>query len=190
MKKEEAFVNDITKILVSQKVISENDLKNLRKLFSQSDQESFDSFLIEEGIVSDTELLQALSIHYQVPSFDVVSHFFEHSQLIKFPKDVLLRNAIIPLEDDENILVMIAANPNDSNLLPEIGTYVSYDIQFRVGIRQDICDAVKEFYDISLTQQNNEQTLYDTPDDTFEIMHEKIEQAEQLEEDFIPDQDD
>ena len=82
-----------------------------------------------------------------------------------FPKDMLLRNAIIPLEVDENMMIMVASEPDDPELLFEIGEYVSYDIQFYVGLGRDICDAVKEFYDKSDTE--------DTEDEDDETMRKK-----------------
>lgn len=187
MKKGEAFVLKITTILVEQKIVSENEAKTLRNLFARSEQDYFDNFLIEEGLINDSDLLNALAQYYQVPFFDVVSHFFDRHNLIKFPKDVLLRNAMIPLEDDENTLVMVASNPEDSNLLMEIGQYVSYDVQFRVGLRRDICDAVKEFYDEALTEGMADD-LYDDPAEPLTITHEKIEQAEVRDEEFVHDQ--
>lgn len=188
MRKEEVFVHKITAILVEQKIISENEAKTLRNLFARSDHEYFDTFLIEEGLVGDSDLLKALSIYYQVPSFDVVSTFFERNELIKFPKDVLLRNAMIPFEDDESTLVMVVADPSDSNLLVEIGNSVSYDVQFRVGLRRDICDAVKEFYDLSITE-DDAQTIYDTPDQPHNLLAQEIEEIRQRDEQFIHDQE-
>ena len=57
---------------------------------------------------------------------------------------------------DENMMIMVAANPDNSELLFEIGQNVSYDIRFYVGIARDICDAVKEYYDKADTQDVEE----------------------------------
>lgn len=189
MRKEEVFVQKITAILVEQKIISEHEAKTLRNLFARSDHDYFDTFLIEEGLVGDTDLLKALSLYYQVPSFDVGSNFFDRHELIKFPKDVLLRNVMIPFEDDESTLVFVVADPLDSNLLIEIGNFVSYDVQFRVGLRRDICDAIEEFYDLSVTE-DDVQTLYDTPDQTHTLIEQEFEEARQRDEQFVHEQED
>lgn len=152
MKRSETFVDAFTKILFEQNAIKHDEALALKKVFFDRSKETFDDFLLEEGLASRTEILNALSQYYDVPAFDVVGHFFNHDKLHEFPKDFLLRNQIIPLEQDENILFMIASNPNDPELLPKIGNYVSYDIQFLVGIARDITDAVKEFYDKALSE--------------------------------------
>ncbi|MDP3889141.1 MAG: hypothetical protein Q8Q25_01200 [bacterium] len=159
MKKRETFVQAITDILVKHKVITLQEGNSLQKGFKESSQEIFDDFLLEEGLVDDINILRALAEHYQVPAFDVVGYFFDYNQLHKFPKDFLLRNAIIPLEVDENIMIIVASEPDNPELLARIGEYVSYDIQFRVGLKRDICDAVKEFYDKAPTEVEHDEDI-------------------------------
>ena len=154
MEQRETFAQAIANILVKQNVVTPEEGKALQKAFKDSSKEAFDNFLLEKGLVDPENLLKALADHYQVPAFDVVGYFFEHYLLHMFPKGFLLRNAITPLEVDENIMVVVASEPNDPDLLSKIGEHVSYDIRFRVGIRRDICDAVKEFYDRAPTEVN------------------------------------
>ena len=151
MKKRE-FVDEICKILENNNVISHQESVDLKKNFEGRSQITFDDFLIEEGLVEKEDLLKALSIYYRVPSFDPIGYFFDHYLLVKFPKDFLLRNLILPLEVvEDNILVVVANNPNDEELLPALGKFVSYDIQFMVAIAQDIVETIEDFYDKSLT---------------------------------------
>ena len=105
--------------------------------------DQFDEFLIEEGVVQEEALLNALSFYFQVPFFDTRGYFFDMQLLHEFPKGVLLRHAMIPLEViDESILIMVCTRPDNQDLLPIIGDYVSYDVQFRVGLYLHICDAI------------------------------------------------
>ncbi|MFC1842489.1 hypothetical protein ACFLYU_02430 [Candidatus Dependentiae bacterium] len=142
-----AFVQDLSEILEMNKVFSRDESKAMQKAFEASEKEQFDDFLLEEGLVEEGDLLKALSQYYQVPSFDVLGYFFDHNLITKFPRDFLLREAIIPLEVDENILSVVVSEPDKDGLESMIREYVSYDIVLMVGLRRDICDAVKEFYD-------------------------------------------
>lgn len=164
MKRGETFVEGLTRILMLHNVIKEDEAKSLAKSFKDRSKGNFDEFLLEEGLVSRTDLLNALSTYYNVPSFDVVGFFFDHMALHMFPKDFLLRNTIIPLEYDDNIMVMIAGNPQDPNLLPEIGKHVSYDIVFNVGFDQDIRDAINEYYDTSPASTPDPDEPEETPE--------------------------
>jgi type IV pilus assembly protein PilB len=147
-----AFEIGILSALVRMKALSAENAASIEKSFHESDIDQLDEFLLHEGLVDEENLLQALSDYFQVPSFDVVGYFFERHYVRMFPKDILLRYSMVPLEVDENILVMVTSRPSDQELLFEIGQYVSYDIQFYVGIGRDIQDAVKEFYDRADTE--------------------------------------
>lgn len=147
------FVELLGDILVEHHVMSRDRAKDLMKAFGDSSIEEFDDFLLEEGLVEKDDLLATLSKYYQVPSFDTIDHFFETHLLREFPKDFLLRNAIIPLEiENHTLMLMIAAEPDRSGLESAIRGFVSYDIAFHVGLRRDIGDAIKEFYDKSVTE--------------------------------------
>ncbi len=149
MKKEESFVQGLTRILVEYNIVKKDEAKAMQKAFRDRGKPGFDNFLLQTGLVSRTDLLNALSKYYNVPSFDALGHFFNHQEVRKFPKDFLLRNVIIPLEHDENIMVIVAGHPDDAELLPRIGEHVSYDIRFNVGLDQDIRDAIRSYYEES-----------------------------------------
>ncbi|HLC07600.1 MAG TPA: hypothetical protein VJJ26_05470 [Candidatus Babeliales bacterium] len=147
------------RVLVELKCITAEDAVKLLATYHESDVDQFDEFLLSEGVVEKEQLLEALSEYYQVPSFDVVGYFFETHLVRMFDKDMLLRNEIIPLQVDENMMIVIAADPSNPELLFEIGENVSYDIRFYVGVARDICDAVKEYYDKADTQDSQDQNI-------------------------------
>lgn len=144
-----SFVHDICAILVKNKVISQQEGLDLEKTFQDTDADSFDNFLIAENLVSRADLLKALSEYYQVPSFDALGYMFDHTLVKEFPEDFLINHAVIPLERDENMLFMVVNNPTNQAMLPELSEYVSDDINFFVGIKQDILDAIENYYENS-----------------------------------------
>lgn len=147
----QTFVEGLTKILVKRNIVPAKEAEALKKSFRDSPKPNFDEFLLDEGLVDKDDLLPALAEYYQVPAFDAVGYFFDHQLVRMFPKTFLRSNGIVPIERDQNMLIVLASDPSNPELLPLIGNYVSYDIQFRVGIRQDIYNAIQEFYDQSLT---------------------------------------
>lgn len=146
-------------VLVRLEFITAEDAIKLMLTYDESDVDQFDEFLLSEGILEQSELLEALSEYYQVPSFDVSGYFFETHLVRMFPKDMLVRNEIIPMQVDENIMIVVAANPENPDLLFEIGENVSYDVRFYVGIGRDICDAIKEYYDKADTQDSQDEDI-------------------------------
>lgn len=177
MEKKEAFAYQLCNILLRHRVVTESEARALQRSFKGSDKENFDDFLLEEGLIEENQLLRALGDYYKVPSVDVTGYFFDTLLLQNFPKDFLLRNRIIPLEIDEDILIIAASEPDDLDLLAVLGAYTSDDIQFRVGLGRDICDAVKEFYDKSPTD------LLDDQGELHENIYEHERYKEVIEED-------
>lgn len=153
------FVKSLSEILEKNKMLSHDESLAVQKSFADSDHDLFDDFLIEEGIVQECDLLKALSQFYNVSPFDVTGYFFNHELITKFPKDFLLREGIIPVEVDNDIMSVVASDPDKDGLESMIKEYASYDVVFMVGIRRDICDAVKEFFDKSVSEVDYDEDL-------------------------------
>lgn len=156
---EKSFEVAFLRVLVDLKFIPAEDAVRLLEAFHESDSDLLNDFLLSEGILEQESLLEALSQYYQVPSFDAEGYFFETHLLRMFPKEMLLKNEIVPFQVDENMMIMVAANPDNPDLLFEIGEHVSYDIRFYVGIGNDICDAVEEFYDKADTEDDQDEDI-------------------------------
>jgi hypothetical protein len=157
MKKEISFVQRLTTSLLNNQAITQKEADSLVTMFHDRAKGRVDNFLLDEGMVEREELLKSLSDVYQVPYFDANGYFFEHELLHTFPKDVLISKGIIPLQVDEDVLIMLASNPEDTELLEVIGNSVSYDIQFNVGIYRDIMEAIEEYYDQSIILEDEEE---------------------------------
>jgi hypothetical protein len=166
----------LTEILVRDGIISLMVGDQLERLFKDSDKATFTEFLIEDAFAERRDVLEALSEYYEVPCFDTQGYFFDHALLHQFPKDFLLRNNIIPIEVDEDMLVLVASEPDNQDLPMLIGAYVSYDTRFEVGLALDIQDAVKEFYDEPVSATSH------APDDLdWEEDHRLIKKEEEIE---------
>lgn len=178
MEKRESFAQGLCGILVQHNVITESEARSLQRSFKNSAKENFDDFLLSEGLVDEEDILKALGEYYQVPPVDVTGYFFDTLLLRNFPKDFLLRNRIIPLEMEDDILVIVASNPDNPDLLPAIGAYTSEDIRFNVGLGQDITDAIKEYYDKSPTDLLDDQDYDDEQLAEKERYHELLHDEE------------
>lgn len=151
------FVSGLSALLTKRKLISPADMISLEKEFHARAEVSFEDFILETGIIDREDLLEALSQYYGIPQLDVTGAFFDHQFLNLIPKGVMLRHLFIPYYRDEgsDSLWVVAANPDDPHLLYVIGKYINHDINFMVGLPQDIHDAIREFYDESITYQPN-----------------------------------
>jgi hypothetical protein len=153
----EEFIEGLSAILAERKLISPEDMIALYHGYKNRADSTFEEFLLEEGVIDREDLLESLSEYYKVPYFDTTGASFDHQFLRLIPKDIMLDHLFIPWKRDEgeDALWVVAANPNDPHLLVVLGKYVSHDINFMVGLPQDIRDAIREFYDESITYQPN-----------------------------------
>jgi hypothetical protein len=184
VKKQETFAQELCDILAAHHVVSPAESRAMHRAFKNSSKDDFPDFLLSEGLVEEEPLLEALAEYYQVPAVDVVGYFFDGFELHKFPKEFLLENNCIPLEVEGNVMIIVASDPANPDLPEAINKFVEYDIQFRVGLARDIQDSVKEFYESSLTD------IDDDTDDDKEHSAEKEAFREMLqEEEEKPDYD-
>lgn len=128
----------------------------MKKKFQEVSEGAFEDFLLEEGLIEKENLLPILEEFYKVPALDVEGIFFEHHLLSMFPKDAMLRNMFIPYQRDGDVLIVVAAHPSNGALPEIIGQFVSYDVTFMVGLTRDIKDAIEDFIDVPITQQEQD----------------------------------
>lgn len=180
MKKNETFAQELCDILVKNKVLTDKESAIMHKAFKDSEYDQFDDFLLSEGLVEKSDLLRALSQYYKVPSFDVSGFFFNTLLLREYPKEFLMGNAVIPLEsEDDGMVVVIASDPEADGLETQMQKYASYDVEFLVGLKQDIIDAVREFYDKSPTEDADIEDM--SMDEEERLEKEALEKADEIE---------
>lgn len=151
MHKKKEFVDNFSEMLVKLKIVNPKEAHAMKKDFHTRSKENFDFFLLDEGLVTKDELLKALSEYYKIPYFDVRGFEFDHDLVVNFPKEFLLENLIIPSQVDQDMLTVVASQPEAPGLEAAIRDYTSNDIVFLVGIGRDIIDVIREFYDESPT---------------------------------------
>lgn len=149
-------IEGISALLTRHHLINPRDLSALIHSFNHQDDLTFEDFLLEEGVIERSDLLQTLSEYYRVPQLDVVGEFFDHYLIRLVPKDVLLVHYMIPYMRENDNLWVVAAEPNNPHLPVVLGKYLSHNFNFMVGLPQDILDAIQEYYDQSDTYQPND----------------------------------
>lgn len=155
-------------ILYRQKVLSQKDAQALAKDFVKGDPAQLNYFLLDEGLVAKHDLFKALAQYYQVPFFDVRGYQFNHDLLALFPQDLLVRNAMAPIEFDGNILTVVTGQPDMEGLREMLREHVAYHIEFRVGITRDIVDEIRAYYETPPNAEEIEQE--EDEDDSTDIV--------------------
>lgn len=163
------FVNGFLDILKKQKSIGDKEFDSLKKDFAGRSQDTLVYFLIDQGMVPKNEVLSALSKYFQVPSFDVSGYMFDHNLVASFDEDLMTSQCFIPLNESDDILVVITDNPDSSGLDELILENTDAEVVFYVGIKRDILDAIQEFYEVAVTEDEIEDEEEEFDEDDFSI---------------------
>ncbi len=151
-------VQQFAALLTEQKSLTEPEAISLARDFRDRSIDATVDFLLEEGLVQKPEILNALSRLYQVPYLDVTGYFFEHDLVHSFPEDFLTGNTMVPVDLEEGILGVVTNDPRQEGLVGRIAQHFpNANIEFMVGIKRDIIDAIREFHRRSLTAEDEEQ---------------------------------
>lgn len=159
MATDKKVIDGLLDILYDREILKRDDAAVLKKEFEKSESERFEDYLIDEGIVEKDDLLKVLQEYYNTPAIDVLGAMFDHDLLVKFPKDVLIRNCCIPYYQDGMLLFVITNDPTNENLDEVLGEYVSYDFEFLVGIPRHIDMMIKDFYQAEMYKEDFEDVV-------------------------------
>lgn len=176
MSKQPHFISRLAASLVKLQVMSDEEAGSFVKEFEGRTKGRIDDFLLDEGILDRETLIKALQNTYSIPAYDVRGHFFNHQLVLLFPKDFLMSKGLIPLDVEDDILTVVASNPEDDETMEIVGNYVPYNINVVVGIRRDIIDAIEEYYDEDVVTSDiheQETDILEDEQDDLEIMDEE-----------------
>jgi hypothetical protein len=175
-----SIAQDLCAILNKLGIFNEKETQVMQKSFADSSHENFEEFLLDEGLVEESDLLKALSIHFKVPSFDVRGFFFDTLLVRHYEKDVLLRNGVIPLElDSDDMIIMIASDPEADGLGATLEQEANYPVEYFVGLKRDIHIAINQYYDFSPVTDSDFDDM--SMDEEERLDHEAIDQNEEME---------
>lgn len=181
-KKTVALLEGLVAIFNRKGLMKQLDAAGLMKDFENHEAQYVEDFLLEEGLVDKDDLLDALEEYYDVPAVDVLGEIFDHDLVSMFPKDILLRNYCIPYYREENILFVITKDPSDDDLNALLREFVSYDIEFMVGLPRHIEMMVKDFYQEELYVDDPDEIIgraqHEVEDERYEMEKEREEEEE------------
>ena len=163
------YVKALSEILYKMGSLDRDNVDAIIRDFKGTEQAQLNYFLLDEGLVTKEDILRALSTYYEVPYFDVRGYQFNHDLLGLFPQDLLVRNALIPIEFDGAILTVVAGDPNDESLREKLSRYTTHYIEFRVGIIRDIVDEARAYYE-SPPENTGEEAEEEAEEDSEDIV--------------------
>lgn len=96
--------------------------------------------------LSDTGLMNALSIQYRVPTIDLGSYEIDAELIALVPEDVCARHRVIPVSRAGSSLVVAVADPTNGSAVDAIRAATSMQIEPVIATEQAIVAAIARYY--------------------------------------------
>lgn len=136
------------RILLKRRLISPEELeKQLDRQRSSGDGVPLASRIAASGVVSETEVLRALSEQFGVPGIDLNQVAIPIGYLDLVPRDMAEAGRILPVLARDDRLFLAMANPSEKKTLEELEFVTGRKVYPYVAITQTLERAIRAAYD-------------------------------------------
>ena len=108
---------NLAEVLLKGNYVTEDDLKKFVSL-SKSHAMSLKEYLIEEGLVSNDLIGQAVAEEYKLPYLDLKASPVSKEQVNLIPEEIAKKYRVVVFAKHENQMVFATDNPENKELLP------------------------------------------------------------------------
>ncbi len=93
---------------------------------------------IEAGMFNETELAKALATQFQYEYIDLSETILDGELIASLPSDVPIKYNLVPLEQDENHLVVAIADPTNVAMLDQLEVQLGRVLKLKIADREQI----------------------------------------------------
>ncbi len=143
-------VDRIGKLLVTAKLISEDQLKEAAVIQKQKGNGQLGSTLVKMGFIDEAKLLTFLSHQYRVPSINLHTYAAIDPAVIKLvPIELVRKHLVLPLKRVGSTLTVAMADPTNVFGLDDLKFRTNYSIQPVIASESALLEAVAKYYGIT-----------------------------------------
>ena len=133
-------------ILIEKEGLNKEQLEECIELQKQ-DGRRIGEILLEKGYITETALLEALSIQNGVPYLDRIDGDVVDKELLtQVPLAFVKKNKMIPLYADDGIVTVAVADPLNIQPLDDISLLLHRDVEMVLTRERNIIDAINLYY--------------------------------------------
>jgi len=134
--------DNIADILVKSKRVTKEHLEKAIELQKEK-QLPLRRILVEQGFISEEELLSLLSEQLFIPSLHLVKYKFDPEIVKLIPEHILRQYAIIPLSRIGNTITVAVSDPLNIFALDDLRTFTNCTIDIVLSSRDEILKAIE-----------------------------------------------
>ncbi len=132
-------------LLIAKKLIEPADLERVLAI-QHSQGGRLGEALIKEGLVSSEDILSAVSLQSNVPVVELKDQKIDPDVLQMVPEEIARKATVIPLELEEDNLILAMAYPDDIHTVRDIATRTGKRVRIVLAFPTDILNAIDMYY--------------------------------------------
>ncbi|MBL7072116.1 MAG: Flp pilus assembly complex ATPase component TadA [Candidatus Omnitrophica bacterium] len=141
----ESFRDRLIDILVKGKLIKQKDLDRALEIQKKSGG-SLGRILASEGLVSERDLMIAMSRQLNIPPIDLSKYKIDKSLMDLIPERIAKQYCIVPVSKIAKVLTIAMVDPLNIFAIDDIKTLTNYQIEPIIAMENDIRDAISTYY--------------------------------------------
>ncbi|MCD6533212.1 MAG: response regulator [Deltaproteobacteria bacterium] len=140
--------DQLAKILIENRLLSEKELRNARERQRNVENEGLEESLLFLGLADYAKLGKAYALHYELPYYPVFHQGLESNAGNRFPVKVVQSLLSLPIANDQKgQFSIVSCQPEDHICKGKIIQLAGKaDIDWRVASRIEIEDAISRYY--------------------------------------------
>ena len=161
---------DVASILQRRGVLGEREIEPLVK---QANGTRIDRYLIEKGLASEQQVLEALADEFHVQLVDLRNVEVDHELLACFPTRQIFQHMVFPIERRNGSVVVATSDPLDLEALDELSSVTGFQLEAAFARQDELHRLIKEVLGVGggtigelvALQSENEIEVLTRPDD-------------------------
>ena len=135
----------LTHLLIEDGLVSQEELLKALEQKKESGK-SLARTLIEMGVVSESKLTEVLAQHLGLEFVDLTSYRIDLTATALLDEKIAGRHLAIPLAFDGDTLIIAMADPTNIFALDDVKMYTGHPVRPVVATKRDIEDAIRTYY--------------------------------------------
>lgn len=136
---------DFTDILLRKGVVSLDQVSEASRLARDNNQKLADC-LVKLRYATDEEVTRAMAEHHRVEYIDLSEISIPDSVIELVPESVARENAILPMSEDEDSLVVIVSDPLDIETIEKLRFILNRRVDTALAPKSVILEAINRYY--------------------------------------------
>ncbi|MFH1478872.1 MAG: GspE/PulE family protein [Candidatus Omnitrophota bacterium] len=140
-----SLIDKLTQTLIKNNFLKEEDLKKAREL-QESRGGTLTEILLQEGIISEKDLMSTMSYAFNIPSVNLAQYKIEKDSVNLVPEKISRKYLVVGICKLSDTLILAMADPFNILAVDEVKMLTKLNIETVLSTRTDIINVIDKYY--------------------------------------------